>query len=169
MWPTSATATTSSYPQTQSSLSQLMMPQATQNGGTQHITVFPQQNDTEYRILLPPQHLTQQTQQLALMHEPLKQQKKDSMEAPKLELIDHTKLIAADQSGQFPTSFVFPAQNGGQPQQAQQPSAQVQYFYEQITGTTVQISPQQTQAAPSLAVTTSPAVLTVDPGRRSQV
>jgi len=180
VWPNNTT-TTNSFSQAQTSLPQLMLPQATTTNGTQHI-VFPQQNDTEFRILLPPQHLTQQPQQptqLALVHEPVKQSpcKKDVLEAPKIELIDPSsvgaKLIPADlsaaQTAQFPTSFMFPAQTSNQPQQAQQPATQVQYFYEQITGTTVQISSQQTQAAPSSAVTTSPAVLTVDPGRRSQV
>ncbi|CAB3363977.1 Hypothetical predicted protein [Cloeon dipterum] len=178
VWPNNTTTTTASFPQAQTSLPQLMLPQTNTATGTQHITVFPQQNDTEFRILLPPQHLTQQTQQpaqLTLVHEPMKQSpcKKDMIEAPKIELIDPTKLIPSDMSGthaaQFPTSFVFPAQTANQGQQAQQPTTQVQYFYEQITGTTVQISAHQTQPTPTpAAVTSSPAVLTLDTGRRSQ-
>ncbi|XP_059472536.1 protein winged eye-like isoform X2 [Neocloeon triangulifer] len=170
VWPNNTTTTTS-FPQAQTNLPQLMLPQTSSANGTQHITVFPQQNETEFRILLPPQHQPQA--QLALVHEPMKQQspcKKDVMEAPKIELIDPSKLMPADLSGaqtaQFPTSFVFP---GGQTQQAQAPTAQVQYFYEQITGTTVQISPQQNPHTPSSsAVTSAPAVLAVDTGRRSQ-
>jgi hypothetical protein len=152
----------------------------------QHITLYPSQPvptsaapvapETEYRILLPPQH---GGTQLALLHEAVKTKKPGEIpEPPKLELLDTmAKLIPADTSatvnpgGFSTTSFVFPAPQNGVPApvvppqsaQAPPPTAQLQYFYEQLTAGGMQVAPH----TPITATVPAPSI--VDSGRRSQV
>jgi hypothetical protein len=147
---------------------------------TQHITLFQQApsnqtqqsvttsqaTETEYRILIPPQHNGQHTQLALLHHETVKSKKPgDILDHSKLEILDTMTKLLPDiniptTSNSFPTSFVFPAPQSAPPITQQQQPPQLQYFYEQLTG--VQIAPQ----TPIAAVAPPPVVET---GRRSQV
>lgn len=176
VWPSNTSGFSSAA---QHHLPQLMLhqqaPQPPPAPAPQHITLFQQAPsnpapapapsqatpETEFRILIPPQH--GQATQLALLHEAVKGKKPgDVMEPPKLEILE-TKLMSDMNTPHtpttFPTSFVFP-QQPTQQTQTQQPQ-QLQYFYEQLTGA-VQIAPQTPMAAAM-----APPV--IESGRRSQV
>ncbi|KAF4528330.1 hypothetical protein B566_EDAN012097 [Ephemera danica] len=171
VWPTSTGGFASAPSAGPQHLPQLMLHQATPQAAPapQHITLFPSQPvptsaapaapETEFRILLPPQHGTQ----LTLLHEAVKTKKHGDMDAPKLELLDTmAKLLPAESasaatSSAFPTtSFVFPAPQTAAPpppSSSQGPPPQLQYFYEQLAAGGMQVAPH----TPLAATGTSPA------------